>query len=195
MMGVMRDRDVRALLLATLRDEHAGDPSTLIVEELGIHRGRRRIDVAVVNGVLGGYEIKSDADDLSRLTEQAAAYDDVLDEVTLVCAPRHLGAAERLIPRWWGLAVVDQSAAGGLRRERQPQQNLGRSAFALAELLWRDELIAVLRDHVDPEPLTKLRRRELLECASTHLSVDVLAIVVRKALQSRTTWRGARRLS
>ena len=46
----------------------------MILDELGICRGRVRIDLTVVNGLLHGYEIKSERDTLARLETQADLY-------------------------------------------------------------------------------------------------------------------------
>jgi hypothetical protein len=60
----MRDRDVRAALLRRLSSDYADDADTRIVEEMGVWSGSVRIDVAVINGELSGYELKSDRDTL-----------------------------------------------------------------------------------------------------------------------------------
>jgi hypothetical protein len=62
----VRDHEIRASLLATLERQFAGDPETLIVPEMHVHRGASGVDVAVVNGALRGYEIKSKRDTLER---------------------------------------------------------------------------------------------------------------------------------
>ena len=49
------------------------------VEELGVCRGRVRVDVAVVNGTLHGYEIKSDRDSL-RLDDALARWPEFAGE-------------------------------------------------------------------------------------------------------------------
>ena len=38
--------------------------STRIVDDLGLRHGVARVDVAVVNGIIHGYELKSDKDNL-----------------------------------------------------------------------------------------------------------------------------------
>ena len=65
----MRDSEIRNTLRATLLSEHAGDPTAVVIDELGICQGSARIDMAVVNGSLNGYEIKSDLDTLARLPQ------------------------------------------------------------------------------------------------------------------------------
>ncbi len=63
----MRDRDVRQALRRKVLRDHIGDSSTLVLDELGLRHGTCRVDIAVVNSLLHGYEIKSDADNLARL--------------------------------------------------------------------------------------------------------------------------------
>lgn len=192
-MPVMRDRELRRLLLAHLADRHIGDLSTRIVEELAVQRGQRRVDVAVINGILAGFEIKSDADDLSRLGQQAIAYGAVFDELTLVCGQRHLEPATRLLPPWWGLVTVGGHVAGGLTTLRPPAINPARTGYAIAELLWRDELIAMLTAALARD-VSKLRRRELLE-AARDVPVELVAHAARVALQERPNWRVDRPLA
>jgi hypothetical protein len=64
----VRDHEIRASLLATLERQFAGDPETLIVPEMDVHRGASGVDVAVVNGALRDYEIKRERDTLDRLS-------------------------------------------------------------------------------------------------------------------------------
>ena len=61
-----RDCDIRLALENRLVQQHSNEPDTLIRHEVGICAGKRRLDMAVVNGEFTGYEIKSDADTLAR---------------------------------------------------------------------------------------------------------------------------------
>jgi hypothetical protein len=60
------DAIIRAALKRYLEGRHAQDDKVRIIEELGISHGSCRIDIAVVNGMIHGYEIKSDQDTLQR---------------------------------------------------------------------------------------------------------------------------------
>src|SRR5262249_9341390 len=62
----MRDGEIRAALHARLIVEHQGEPDTRFLDELSLC-GLVRVDVAVINGTLAGYELKSDLDTLRRL--------------------------------------------------------------------------------------------------------------------------------
>ena len=56
----MRDRDVRCAVMAYLDRLHAGDADTRVVQEMGIWSGSVRVDIAVINGELHGFELKSE---------------------------------------------------------------------------------------------------------------------------------------
>ncbi len=86
---IMRDSDVRKALHSRVLRDHHNDPNTLVLNELGLRHGACRVDVAVVNGSLHGYELKSDMDTLERLPAQVGLYGKVLDKATLVVGARH----------------------------------------------------------------------------------------------------------
>src|SRR5687768_7337045 len=54
---VMRDRDIRVALWCRLEAEHSDDPDTLMLDELSLWHGSTRIDLAVINGEIQGYEV------------------------------------------------------------------------------------------------------------------------------------------
>jgi len=63
----MNDAGIRRNLHCKKLRRHHVDPDTLVVDELGLKHGKCRADIAVINGHLMGYEIKSDDDSLRRL--------------------------------------------------------------------------------------------------------------------------------
>src|SRR3954470_9343574 len=141
----MRDLDIREALRRDLRARFARDPDTRIIEELGICQGSIRIDLAVANCLLHGYELKSAADTLERLPAQAAAYSRTFDQVTIVTASRHLELTLRMVPDWWGIVQANEHC-GSLNLEviRPPHDNPSIDPFAVAQLLWRDEALSLL---------------------------------------------------
>src|ERR1700722_14688560 len=62
---VTRDSDIRRVLLADLYQIYGDKEQDLIVEEFGCNSART--DIAVINGSLHAFEIKSDSDTLDRL--------------------------------------------------------------------------------------------------------------------------------
>jgi hypothetical protein len=180
------DAIIRAALRKKIRSISSDHPDTVVLDELGVCRGEVRVDVAVVNGKIHGYEIKSDRDSLRRLAGQIELYGKVLDQATLVAGTRHLGAAATMLPDWWGLLVV-KSTSNGLHFEtvRRAQMNPARDARALAEFLWLEDSIALLEQHgLDRGVRTKPRRviwDRICEC----FDIEVIAAAVRAKLKSR----------
>ena len=60
----MRDVDVRRAVHNKILRHHHGQDDTLVLDELGLLGGDTRVDIAVVNGKIHGYELKSDRDTL-----------------------------------------------------------------------------------------------------------------------------------
>ena len=144
----MNDPAIRAALRKTTLASHVKQPDTIILDELSLWHGEARVDIALVNGILHGYEIKSAADTLARLPQQVLIYGSVLDQATLVVAGKHLNRALDIIPFWWGVELVKQSDNRSLSFEtvRLPQDNYGIEALCVAQLLWRDEALLFLKE-------------------------------------------------
>lgn len=192
--GVTKDRDVRQAVMKKVLSEHVNDPSTLVVEELGLEHGLCRVDIAVVNGHLHGYELKSDADNLNRLPAQVEAYSRALDKATIVIGPAHLTAVKKIIPSWWGIkiAAVGRRGAINIYTERPVGTNPTISSFHLAHLLWRPEIITILKANGLEKGLSKLSRSMLYQLAAEELPLSVLRLNVRETLKNRTDWRRPR---
>src|SRR5690625_2530468 len=120
-MEMMNDRDVRTLLLDELHTEYSYCNETRIINELGLDFGASRIDVAVVNGIMHGFEIKSDLDNLDRLPRQMEYYNKAFERMTLVVSRKHLSEAKGIIPSWWGIKTIsaDRTRLINIRKGRQ----------------------------------------------------------------------------
>jgi len=192
----MRDIDIRLALREIMTRRHGNEPDTLIVEELGLCQGIARVDMAVVNGSLHGYEIKSESDTLVRLPGQTDVYNRALDFVTIIAAQTHAHKISTMVPTWWGIWVAVPEVDGlKFQKKREAQQNPDVSAFALAQLLWREEALQALADR---HLATGMRgkTREKLWRRLAELEVDVLGKIVRQQLKQRgADWRPAPRPS
>ena len=187
----MRDADVRRVLRRQLDACYAADPNTLIVEELGLCRGSVRADLAVINGVLKGYEIKSDRDRLIRLGAQAETYNKVFDTVTIVVADRHLNSVERMVPDWWGIDTVTPSADSSLLmlRVREEGHNHRVEPAALVQLLWRGEVLLLLRRSSSSTNFEHKPREFLWRTLVESVPLLELKAQVRECLRNRKLWR------
>lgn len=190
----MRDIDIRAALVAQVLTAHVRDPDTLVRHELGICAGRRRVDIAVINGEITGWEIKSDEDTLSRLSGQVDAYGQVLDRATLVTTPRWVDRAIEQIPQWWGVTVAEQvDDIVVLHPQRSPVDNSsGLNPMSLAQLLWREEALDELRQRQQARGLSSKARHYVWERLTEVVSLEELRGIVRQRLKARSEWPGGR---
>ncbi|MHB1607992.1 MAG: sce7726 family protein [Acidiferrobacter thiooxydans] len=180
------DAHIRMALRKKLTSTGRGHSDTVVLDELGICRGEVRVDVAVVNGEIHGYEIKSDRDSLRRLASQVELYSKVLDQATLVAGERHFDAAAALLPEWWGLLLVKPSNNGPhLKRVRRAQKNPSRDARSLVELLWLEDSIALLERHGLDRGVRSKPRRIIWDRICESLDIEVIAAAVRAHLKTR----------
>jgi hypothetical protein len=172
-----------------LRQQHRGE-STLYRRELGICVGAGRIDVAAVNGVITGCEVKSARDGLGRLPQQIELYGKVVDTAILVVErvrPRRVAAQ---VPEWWGVwhAIEENDELVRLDVLRDPSPNPDVEPFAVAQLLWRDEAYDALRQLGLHPGLSSATRWQLWEVLAAELPLDVLRHEVRWRLKARRPW-------
>lgn len=195
-MDHMNDADLRVAVIQQLDNLPMAEDSVLI-EELGLRHGAVRLDIAVVNGRLEGYELKSEQDSLRRLHRQAATYGEVLDRMTLVAASKHLDAARDLLPPWWGL--VEACVVGGgviLTELREARENPNVEPAVLAKLLWRDEALEALEKAGNAQGLRSAKRSRIYARLTESLELEALRSLVRDRLRRRLGWRpdGPRKL-
>ena len=185
----MRDADIRPVLDARLHRRYGHHPDTAIIHEFGIHCGIHRVDMAIVNGVMSGFEIKSEKDTLKRLPAQAAAYGMVFDQMTLVVSEKHCQSALTIIPDWWNVLV----AAPGTRRVklvqvRQGSLNRDVKPYALASLIWRGQALEILDMRGLSKGLSSAPRQKLWDALVHYLPLSELQDETRKAIRVQRQW-------
>src|SRR3972149_7855732 len=155
------DTEIRAALHRKKFRALSTRSDTLIIDELGLAHAKVRIDIAVINGSIHGFEIKSAADTLARLPKQLATYEECLEMLTIVCADKHVPEVRKLAPSWCGILKVSQGPRGAIEFTtlRASKKNPNVRAYRLAHLLWRPEAVAVLtRLNASPQLLRRPRK-------------------------------------
>ena len=181
---VTRDVDIRKALLANLEVKYSDSSHDLIVEEFGCKTARA--DVAVINGFLHAYEIKSDSDSLDRLPSQIDAYQRVFEYVTLICGRRLLDRARTAIPKWWGLQRAEFRDGGVLIHElRTAKPNPNQNPLAVARMLWKTEALAVLRKYGHKGITSRCTADEAWSAVAAHVPITDLTNEVRQAIKAR----------
>lgn len=186
------DPDIREVLYSNFlkREDFITDKTTKVIDEMEVCRGLSRVDIAVINGKLHGFEIKSERDTLERLQYQMESYNKVFDTMSIVTCKNHLDKVINIVPKWWGIYYVYQNKNELiLRRKRKEKINKNIDLRVALELLWKDELIQLLKEN-GKEKGTKSKTRSAL-CDVVVSSVDnqVIRNYIRKCLKSRKSWR------
>lgn len=186
----MRDLELRkAVHKKIIKNHHDND--TLVIDEFSIHLGASRADIAVINGLMHGYELKSAKDNLLRLPSQVKYYSSVMDKVTLVVDKSHFDEAYQIIPEWWGIKIADIGPRGGISISHYRKEKLNKKTepLMLAQLLWKDECLSILSEFDMLSGNKSKPRFELWGILSSSIPADILHSRVKTALKNRSNWR------
>lgn len=181
----MKDPHIREILRQTLLLPYYEDEHSKVVEEMSLPVAKARIDMAVLNGSIHGYEIKSAVDTLNRLPSQIVAYSKIFDFVTVVTENKHYGKVFNVLPDWVGIYVCSENNnLDPIKCIREAKPNKRKSGFHLAKLLWHHELVEVLTEQ--EIPFNKRDRSWLLcQALDSNLPVTIISDVVREKLKNR----------
>lgn len=188
----LRDIDIRIALKDELALRFTGTNS-IIVDELRISWGDTRVDIAVVNCSLHGFEIKSDRDTLERLPRQVELYNKIFDSVTLVCSERWVPKSKDKIPEWWGILVPYDKTHNQdsilFYEERAPQPNPNVDLRSVVELTWKEEALGILAKYGKDRGVRSKPRWDIWDRMVEVIDPEDLKYHVRECLKSRQGWR------
>ena len=187
----MRDQVIRQAFHKTILKSDHDDADTFVVDELGLKNGEIRADIAVLNGKLVGYEIKTDSDTLSRLPSQVVAYSEVFDKAYLVVGENHLDKAIENIPEWWGIYTIIPKPEDHFSffHYRKAKINRHQSSFSLAQLLWKAEALEVANVFLHHNINPKTSKHQVYDIISSTCSSKKLSKIVIRYLKQRENWR------
>jgi hypothetical protein len=181
-IAALNDADIRGRLSQWLVNQFAHDQSTVVCHEFSVPRPSARADVAVINGRLSGFEIKSDHDSLARLPQQIASYSAVFERVTLVTTAAHLNKATIYVPEWWGILVAHPTVPFRVIRSARMNRELEieKAMYLLSCAELRD--IAKRRNLL---PFVKMRKTQLITSLCRVVSEAKLMGEIRTLLKRR----------
>jgi hypothetical protein len=185
----MRDYDIRGALRAHLANQHR-DEGALILDELRLCQGNARVDLAVINGSMTGYEIKSEHDTLRRLPGQLEQYGQVFDYVTLVVGPKYAERVREYLPIWCGLLVANPDGNGiSFSTAIEPSMNPAVCPAHRVQFLWRDEALSMLEERGLLRGHRSSPRFKLWSVLVANIPDRELNDAVRVKIKSRGDWR------
>ena len=188
------DHDIREILHRDFcQYEDFIKTPTIVIDEMDICAGRSRIDIAVINGKMHGYEIKSKQDTLERLPRQVEDYNKIFDTMTLVVFENHLDKVYELIPAWWSVkSVSEKNSKIFITTRREGKMNTHLDMDSIILLLWRDEMINILMMYTGVRKGYKSKtRKQLGELLTSNIEREQIPLIVREQLKLRESWRAA----
>ena len=148
----MLDKDIREPLFDYI-DERYG--KVRIFEEKVILKSRADV-LAIIEGEIIGFEIKSDNDTYTRLSRQVRDYDRFCDRCYAVVGESHIHIDEH-IPEYWGIIVVNKD---NVIVDREATTSPKIRINNQLDILWRDELYNIQMKEGLPK-LSNWRRRDI----------------------------------
>jgi len=187
----MNDQQIRVSFHNKWLSKHHNDSKTMVVNELGLNHGKNRADIAIINGSLIGYEIKSDLDSLRRLNEQLVSYNAIFDRAYLIVTHRHLKYIEAMLPGWWGIIFATEGRRGAVhfKNLRRSKLNPNVDDYSVTRLLWRPEAQEILISLGIQGSQLRQNREILYGCIVNMMNSVELRRTVRYYLMKRANWR------
>lgn len=162
MVHMLNEAEIKAALIDKLIERGMLQDAVLI-NEMVVANWSRRADIAVVNGRLYAFEVKSDLDTLQRLDGQISAYLDRFDKVTVVTTRKFSSLIfERMPPE---VEIWEASSDGGevsLRVARRGKTKEITCKRTLCGFLLKSEIISFLRQRNDQLALQDMSRENLI---------------------------------
>lgn len=192
----MRDAEVRKAFHSSVLKSANESEDTMVINELGLKNGVIRADIAVLNGKMIGYEIKTDSDTLKRLPAQVIAYSEVFDKAFIITTHKHLRQVRSLIPKWWGIYQIFESANGSysFKSIRNGCNNKRQNPFTIAQLLWKAEALEIANSLLQNNLKESITKKEIYQTICKGCCRDDLSKIVIRYLKQRDNWRSNRPL-
>ncbi|WP_218153735.1 sce7726 family protein [Variovorax sp. OK605] len=160
--------------------------NALVVDEFYLPGNMVRADLVAAGEEFVGYEIKAGADRLTRLPKQVVGYGKVCARANIVTVPAHLDEVLALVPAWWGVMLPTGHRLDlQLHQVRAAQLNPDRSVHAMCSLLFRDELVAKLKEIGGTRGMTAWSKAKMVEVAASALVAEDADAYLCRCLRAR----------
>lgn len=187
----LTDLDIRTYVLPDLMQAFPKHEDNFLIEELGLFKGTTRVDIAVLNGKFWGFEIKSDADSLVRLKNQAQSYNKIFDYMTIYVGAKYAHKIHMHIPKWWEIRKIEYAHDGLIKcsRIRKGKLNKKIDSRAIVQLLWKDEALTLLEAKKLEKGYKSKSKDIIWEHIVNNFSTKEIKSFVKYILMNREEWR------
>ena len=187
----IKDADIRKSLLYAIHKNNSKSLHYRVLPELVVCDGCARVDVAVANGHLCGYEIKSDVDSLERLSNQCSCYNRTFEKMYIVVGKKYIDKIASFVPAWWGIYYADKKRDNrrvSLVLIKKAGSNPNVDPHALLELLWASEIKTLLKEW-SINGISGKNRRILRDIACAKIPYNYIKNYTLNVLKNREDWR------
>ncbi|WP_374540771.1 sce7726 family protein [Sphingorhabdus sp.] len=176
-----RDADMRAALEMWLRlQQHESE--IRLIHEFVIPRPSARIDLALINGRISGYEIKSDVDSLSRLPAQMHSYSKIFEHLSFVTTERKSKSILQKTPEWCGVITI--SREGRFKTLRKMKLNRNVDAKCLLYSLDKVSIGKIVKTELPKKYNRSFKKKELIEICLKNMAKSKIIKACRNTLKA-----------
>ena len=109
--------------------------------------------------------------------------------VSIVVGEKFKDRLEEHVPNYWGIYIVSEfHGKCKIKRKRTAKINKNIEAISLLELLWKEELIMLLRN-AGIKGISGKNRRLLRQIAMDKFTLKQIRDYTRETIKSRENWR------
>lgn len=187
---ILGPNDIRIALRSWVQNKFELKKDDLLINELGFWNkdpestvdNSFRADLALANGRLVGFEIKSEKDSLKRWVSQMTAYNNVFDEVWLCVHGKHLEGVLKITKKHIGILLIDDYKS--LAVVRHAKANSSNNIYDLSGLLWREELNTLAKLY-NIKISSRTTKNEVREILANELPKEIVRDYVLKQIKLR----------
>jgi hypothetical protein len=162
----------------------------ILVSEMGLSHGASRIDLAIINGSLHGYEIKSDVDTLVRLENQIDMYEKYFSYLTVVTTKKHLSAIRKSYPSWLGIVLAESEGESlNFKTLRKPKKNCRVLSSSVVQLLWKNEAQEFVRKIGVQKGISNKPKNYLWEKICEVADLPEITAYLKVSIKKRAAWQ------
>jgi len=154
--------NIKAALINHLRLNGIISLGTPILNEFSIFEGARRADLCIiVKSRMIAFEIKSEADSLTRLEGQIEDYLSYFDKVVVVTAPKFTAQIKKMVPKKIGIWEIDNNS---ITQKQRGSLSLIRDRSNLISALRKKDLEALKKksNSISLELVNELKIRKFV---------------------------------
>jgi hypothetical protein len=188
----MNDKDIRTSFIHYLNffGKEYDKETDLLISEMGLSKGKNIVDLAVVNGLLHGYEIKSDVDTLLRLPNQIEMYEKYFSYLTIVTTNKHLKEIRTFTPKWIGLITAQRDENEIVfKSRRKPKLNKSVDKNMVVQLLWKEESLRILEIMQKDKGVRSKNKDVIADRLVQNIELKTLVKLIKEAFKIREDWQ------